>query len=171
MAGLAPVRAVRIARAREKIAGGVVASAHQMDLCEGVEDRAARFMELNRASHVERAVQRVLRAAQIAQAHTDLSERRERDGQAVAPAVLLVKRDASLGERERLLVTVLQHRDARLVPAYRRQHVVGMDERGEPLGLAQRHHRLVVSPQLGQRHTREGVDEREMAAIAGGVQR
>ena len=42
---------------------------------------------------------------------------------------------------------------------------------GEPLGLPQRRHRLVVAPELRQRDARERVHEREVPAIAGGVQR
>ena len=142
-----------------------------MNLRQRVEHRAGRFVELNRASHLERAVQRVFRAAEIAEAHADLSERGERDGEAVPGAVPFVQRHAALGERQRLLVAVLQHHHARLVAAHRRQHIVGVDERRQSLGLPERPHRFVVPAQLGERHARERMHEREVAAIAGGVQR
>ena len=85
--------------------------------------------------------------------------------------MLLVQRHAALGERERLLVAVLQHHDARLVAADRGEHVVGVHQRREPLGLPERGHRLVVAAELGERDARQRVHERQMAAIAGGVQR
>ena len=93
-------------------------------------------------------MQRVLRARQIAEPHADLSERRERDGEAVSRSMRFVQRDAALGERQRLLVAVLQHHHVRLVAADRGQHVVGLNQRGEPLGLPQRRHRFVVAAEL-----------------------
>ena len=124
VAGLAAVGAVRLDGARQELAGHFVPAAHQVNLRERVEHRAGRLVELDRAAHVERAVQRVLGARQVAEPHADLAERAERDGQAVAGAVRLVERDAPLGERERLLVAMLEHHHARLVAADRGQHVV-----------------------------------------------
>ena len=100
-----------------------------MDLRERVEDGAGRLVELDRAAHVERAVQRLLGPREVAEPDADLAERGERDGQAVARAVRFVQRHAALGERERLLVAVLQHHHVGLVAAHGRQHVVGLDER------------------------------------------
>ena len=171
LARLPSVRAVGFARAREELARRVVAAADQVNLRERVEDGAGRLVKLNRAAHLERAVQRVLGAAEIAEAHADLAERRERDGEAVARPVRLVQRHAPLGKRQRLLVAVLQHHHVRLVAADRREDVVGVHHRGEPLRLPQRRHRFVVAPELRERDAGERVDEREMTAIAGGVQR
>src|SRR5581483_1684449 len=84
LARLAAVGAVRVAGAPEKIARRVVAAADEMNLRERVEHGAGRLVKLNRTPDVERAVQRILRARQIAEADADLSERRERDGKAVA---------------------------------------------------------------------------------------
>ena len=42
---------------------------------------------------------------------------------------------------------------------------------GETLGLAQRRHRFVEPPFLRERHAGQRVHHREMASIAGGVQR
>src|SRR5205814_4875152 len=87
LARLPSVRAVGCARAREELARRVVAAADQVNLRERVEDGAGRLVKLNRAADLERAVQRVLGAAEIAEAHADLPERRERDGEAVARPV------------------------------------------------------------------------------------
>ena len=127
--------------------------------------------EMERAADVERAVQRLLGALQVAEADADLAERGERDGEPVRRARVLVQRDAALGERERLLVAVLHQRDVRLVAAHRRQHVVGLDDDRQPLGLAQRGHRLVEPPVLRERDARQRVHQREVAPVAGGVQR
>ena len=43
--------------------------------------------------------------------------------------------------------------------------------RREPLGLTERGHRLVVAAELGERDAGERVHQREVPAIAGGVQR
>ena len=142
-----------------------------MDLRERVEDGAGRLVKLNRTADVERAMQGLLRARQVAQPHADLSQRRERDGEPVAGAMGFVERHAPLGERERLLVAVLEHHHVRLVAADGRQHVVGLDERREPFGLPQRAHRFVVASELRQRDARQRMHEREMTTIAGGVER
>ena len=144
MARLASVGAVRLAGAAEELAGHVVAAANQMNLRERVEHGAGRLVELNRAAHVERAVQRLLGAGEIAETDADLPERGERHREAVTRPVRLVQRHAALGQRERLLVAVLEHHHVRLVAAHGRQHVVGLHHRREPLGLPERRHRLVV---------------------------
>ena len=82
-----------------------------------------------------------------------------------------VQRDAALGERQRLLVVVLQHRDVRLVPADDGEHVVRLHHGREAFGLPQRGHRFLIAAQLGERHARQRVHQREVTAIAGGVQR
>ncbi len=62
LAGLAAVGAVRLAGAAEEIARGVVAAADQVNLRQRVEHRAGGLVKLNRAAHLERAVQRVFGA-------------------------------------------------------------------------------------------------------------
>ena len=47
----------------------------------------------------------------------------------------------------------------------------GVHERGQPLGLPERGHRLVVASELRERDARQRMDQREVTAIAGGVQR
>ena len=128
VAGLAAVRAVGLDGPGQELARHLVAAAHQVDLRERVEHRARRLVELDRAAHVERAVQGVFGAGEVAEAHANLSERPERDGQAVAGPVRLVERDAALGERERLLVAMLEHHHAGLIAADRGQHVVRVDD-------------------------------------------
>ncbi len=66
---------------------------------------------------------------------------------------------------------MLEHHHVGLVAADRREHVVGLHQRGEPLGLPERRHRFVVASELRERDARQRVDEREMTAIAGGEQR
>jgi hypothetical protein len=141
-----------------------------MNLRERVEDGAGRFVELNRAAHFECPVQRVLGADQIARRYADLAERGERDRETVAGPVRFVQRHAPLRQRERLLVTMLKQHHVGLVAADGREDVVRLHQRGEALRLPQRRHRLVVAPELRERNAGERVDEREMTAIAGGVQ-
>jgi hypothetical protein len=70
-----------------------------MDLGERVEDRAGRLAhEMQRAAHVERAVQRVFGASQISHAHANLAERGEGDAQAMRGAGLFLEFHAALGE-------------------------------------------------------------------------
>jgi len=107
VARLPAVGAVGFARTAEKIARGFVPAANQVNLRERIEDGAGRFVELNGTSYIERAMQRVFGADQIAEPDADLSERRERDGESVARSVGFVQRDAALGERQRLLVTMM----------------------------------------------------------------
>src|SRR5439155_23093105 len=106
-ARLPAVRTVRFAGAAKVIARRVVASADQLDLRERIEHCAGRLLELNRAAHLERGVERVFGAREVAHPDTDLSERGEGDSQAVARSMGLVQRDAAFGERERLLVPML----------------------------------------------------------------
>src|SRR5207247_475338 len=82
--GLPTVRAVGLAGAPEVVAGRVVAAANQLDLRESVEHSASRFVKLNRTAHLERAMERIGRPRQIPEPHTDLTDRRERDRQAMA---------------------------------------------------------------------------------------
>ena len=134
--------------------------------------RAGRLAhELQRTADVERAVERLLRAPQAAEADADLAERGERDAETVRRARFLLQLHAPLGELQRLVVAVLHHRDVRLVAADGRDHVAGADHHREALGLAERRHRLVEPPFLRERDAAQRVDQREVAAIAGGVQR
>ena len=86
-------------------------------------------------------------------------------------ARLLLQSDAALGERQRLLVPVLHQGHVGLVAAHRRQDVARLDHDGEPLGLAQRGHRLVEPSFLRERDARQRVHHREVTPVAGGVQR
>src|SRR5262249_26220075 len=113
----------------------VVSTANQVDLSQRVEDRPGRFVELDGAPDLERAMQRLLRPGEIPDAHTDLSQRGERHRQPVPRSVILMKSDASLGERQRLSVTVWTHHPFGWVAADRGEYVVGRAETGEPLGL------------------------------------
>ena len=83
-----------------------------------------------------------------------------------------VQRDAALGQRQRLLVAVPHHRDVGLVAADGREHVVGAGpataSRSACRSAAMR---FVVAAQLRERDARQRVHEREVAPIAGGVQR
>ena len=142
-----------------------------MNLGQRVEHGARRFVKLDRTPDVERPVQRVLGPHQVAEADTNLSERGQCDGQPVARTVCFVQRDAALGERQCLLVAVLQHHDVRLIAADRGQDIVRLDDRGQPFGLAQRRHGFVVVAELRQRNARERMDQRQMTPITGGVQR
>ncbi len=51
------------------------------------------------------------------------------------------------------------------------EHVVGLDGHREPFALSKRRGGFVAAAGLREEHGRERVHEREMAAIAGGVQR
>src|SRR6185436_4879888 len=70
-ARFAAVGAVSIAGAGEKITGRVVAPAHQVNLGQSVEHRSGRFMELNRASDVEGAMEGLFRAAEIPESNAN----------------------------------------------------------------------------------------------------
>src|SRR4029450_9680970 len=64
--------AVRFPRSLETTAGLFVVAAGQMNLRERVEDAAGRLPhELERTADVERPVEHLLRAAQVAKAHAD----------------------------------------------------------------------------------------------------
>ena len=83
-----------------------------------------------------------------------------------------VQRHAALGQRERLLVAVLA---ASATFAWLPQTVASTSSAwtsdGEALGLPQRRHRFVVAAELREQDARERVHQREVAAVAGGVQR
>ncbi len=81
-----------------------------------------------------------------------------------------MERHAPLGKRQRLLVAVLEDHDARLVAADRGEHVVRVDERGHALGMPERGHGFFVASDLGERDTRQRMDEREVTAVAGRVE-
>ena len=82
-----------------------------------------------------------------------------------------MERDAALGERERLVVLMPHQRDVRLVVHDAGEHVVGLNGHREPFALTQGGRGFVVAARLREQHGRQRVHEREMAAIAGGVQR
>ena len=60
-------------------------------------------------------MQHFLRASKVAEPHANLAERGERDSEAVPRAVRFVKRDAAFGERQRLVVAVLEREHVGLV--------------------------------------------------------
>ena len=66
---------------------------------------------------------------------------------------------------------MLQHHHARLVPADRRHHVFGPDAGREAFGLAERDHGFVVAAELGERDPRQRMNQRQTAAVPGGVER
>ena len=172
-----PARRVRVvvaegvARLRQRVGARVVVAANQMDLREAVEDRAGRLVVEQRRAHGERRIERLGGARQLTEADRNLAERAERHGQSVARRILLVQRDGALGQRQRLLVAMADHRDVGLVAARDGHHVVGLHGLREPLGLSQRHQRFVVASLLGQAAARQRVHEREVALVADGMQR
>ena len=123
------------------------------------------------AAHVERAIQDLLGAFQIAQLHEDLAERRQRDGQAMSGAERLVQAHAAFGKRQRVIVAMPHQHDVRLVVHDSREHVVRGNRHGEAFALTKRRGGFVRPARLREQHRRQRVDEREMTAIAGGVQR
>ena len=170
-ARVASVGAVGFGRLPQVLRGVFVVAAHQRHLRQRVVDRAGRLVELHRAADIERAVQHGVGAIEIADAHADLSERRERNGEAGALSKSLVQVDRALGERERLFVAVANQRDVRLVAVDRREHIIGLENRGHALGLAQRGVGFVVASGLREHHRRQRMHHREVALVAGGVQR
>jgi hypothetical protein len=82
-----------------------------------------------------------------------------------------LQRHRTLGERQRLIVAVAEEGHVRLIDADDRNRIVGAERRRLPLGQPQCGRRFVVAAVLRQHHAGKRVDEREMAAIAGGVKR
>ena len=80
---------------------------------------------------------------ELAELHEDLTECRQRDGQSLARPERLVEGHAALGQRQRFLMAVAHQGDVRLIVEHERQGVVGLDRRGQPLGLAQRRQRFL----------------------------
>ena len=77
-----------------------------------------------------------------------------------------MKRDASFGERERLLVMVAHQRDVGLVVHDAGENVVSLNSGREPFALPERRDRVFGPSGLREQHCRERVDEREMPPIA-----
>ena len=170
--GLRSVLAVRFARLEQAAIGLLVLTADQVDLGQRVEDGAGRLAhELQRAAHVERAIERLFRAVEAAQADADLAERCERHAKPVRRAAILLQLHAALGQRQRLFVPVLHQRDVGLVAAHGREHVAGLDEQRQPLGLRERGHRLIEPAFLREGHAREGMHHRQVPPVADGVER
>ena len=61
--------------------------------------------------------------------------------------------------------------NARLIAAHRRDHIVGLDECGEPFRLTQRHHRFLVTTELGEKRWRTTSGPERVPTVASGVQR
>ena len=76
-------------------------------------------------AHFERAMQHVRGSREGPEANRNLSECGQRDGESVSWRILLVQRYATLGQMERLLVAVTDHRDVRLIAAGDRHHIIG----------------------------------------------
>ena len=170
-ARLAAVVAVGLSGLPQHHFGLVVLAADQVDLRERVEDRAGCLVKLDGAAQLERPLQGRLGAGEVAHPHADLPEGAESRGEAVPAPVRLVQAHAALDERQRLVVLMLEHHHDRLVRQDRGQHVVGVDHRREALGLAHGADRLLVAAELRERHAGERLHERQVAAVAGGVQR
>ena len=131
-----------------------------MNLGEAV-DGATRLAQELHAPHVERPAKQFARAQQVSNADADLPERGKRDAETVRRPGSGLKRHATLGERERLVVPVLHERHVRPISADDGDDVVPALD-GESLGMAQRRHRLVKASVLGKRDTRERVSQREV---------
>ena len=171
MACLPTVCPVCIVSAQDELAGAIVVAAHQVNLRQCVEDRTRCLVELNWTADVERAVKDLFGASQVAEPYADVPDVGQSHGKAVSGAVGFVQRHAAFGERERLIVPVLEHHDVRLVSTHRCDDVVCLHGRGESLCLPERAEPFLAAPKLRERDARQGMDEREMAAVAGRVQR
>ena len=128
-------------------------------------------MKLHGAANIERAVQHLVGAIEVADAHADLPERGERHREARSLAQAFMEIHGAIGERQRLLIAMANQRHVGLVPIHRGQHIVGLQHRGHALGLAERRVRFVVAPGLRQHDRGERVDHGQVAPVAGGVQR
>ena len=170
-AGLRAVSTVRFAGLAQIIAGRFVSAAHQRDLCERVEHRARNLMELSRTPHLQRAVQHLFGALELSDVNENLPQRGQTEGQAAAGTNLFLQRGASFGQRERVLVTMLNQGDVCLVVADDAEHVVGLRGRGEPFGLSKRCACFFDASALCQHGPRQRVHEGQIAAVAGGMQR
>ena len=168
---LRAIRAVGFAGLAEVLAGTLVGAAHQVDLRQRVEDRAGRLLELHRAADFQRAGQDLFRALQVPELYQDLAERGEGDGETVVRAQRLVQRDAALGERQRLIGMVAHELHVGLIVDDACEHIVGLDGNGQPLALSERACRLVASTRLREQHRRQRMDERQVTAIAGRMER
>ena len=110
-------------------------------------------------------------ACEIAEAHANLAQRGERDGERRQRSEVLLQRDGALGERLRLLVAMPDQRDVRLVDADDRERVVRCQRRGLTLGQPQRRRRFVVAAALRVHDARQRLHERQVSPVAGGVKR
>ena len=129
-------------------------------------------MKLNGAADLQRSVEHFLCACELAEPHENLTERRERDRQAAAGAELFLQGRASFGERQGLLVTVLNQRDVGLVVTDDAENVLSLNGGGEPFGLTERRDGFFnPPPPLGQHDARQRVEERQIPPIARGMQR
>jgi hypothetical protein len=121
---------------------------------------------MKRTSDVERAIERVFGAFEVADANTDLSERCERDTKTVRRPRLLLQIDASLRKGERLLVPMLHQSDVRLVATYRRQDIERFDNDRQSFSLSQSRHGFVEPAFLRPGNTRQRMNHREVPSIA-----
>ena len=116
-AGLCAVAAVGLARLPQVVAGRFIPATHQRDLRERVVHGAGDLVELRLAARLQRAEQNLFGALELAEPHENLTERRERNREPAPGPVLFLQRRALFGQRERLLVAVLNQRDVRLIVA------------------------------------------------------
>ena len=170
-AGVAAVGAVGLGGLAQILRGILVVAAHQRHLRERVVHRAGGLVKLHRAANIERAVQHLVGAIEVADAHADLPERGERHREARSLAEAFMEIHGALGERQRLLVAMANQRDVGLVPVHGREHIVGLQHRRHALGLAERGVGFVVASGLRQHDRRQRVHHGEVATVAGGVQR
>ena len=158
-ARLRAVAAVRLAGLAQVVAGRLIAAAHQRDLRERVEDGAGDFVELSLGCATSSARCSTFSArSSLPSLHENLSERGERNREAAPGADLLLQRRALFGQRQRLLVAVLNQRDVRLVVADDAEHVLRLHRRGEALGLPQARRSLLrcARPGRARRRTANG---------------
>ena len=80
--------------------------------------------------------------------------------------VLLLQRRCLFGQRQRLVVAVLNQRHVRLVVEDDAEHVVRVHRRGEVLGLTQRRHGFVHAPALRQHDAGQRMKQREVSPVA-----
>jgi hypothetical protein len=168
---LGAIRPEGLARLAKVVGGALVGAAHQVDLRKRVEDGAGGLAKLNGTAQVERAREDLLGPLEIAELHEDLAKRRQRDRQSVPRTERLVNGDAALGKRERLIVMMAEERDVRLIVDDAGEHIVGLNGHREPLALSKGGRRFVAPARLREQHGGQRMHQRQVAPVAGGVQR
>ena len=127
-------------------------------------------MEAHGRAHFKGAMEDLLSACEVAETDADLAQRGQRDGERGQRSEVLLQRDRALGKRLRLFVAMPNQRDVRLVDADDRERVVSRQRRRLTFGQPQRRRRIVVAAALRVRDARERLHERQVPAIAGGME-